>query len=244
MRALESLSDLAKRIIDDATERSVSVRELIGVYECWRSDDHPTAVSASVPNVPDDLIAIVRERLGLTRETSEEFEALGDAISALVKGAEQDVAQRWHQAKLVALESGDRDKKRIALRHLDSRDYDDELVIAALIESLSRDDEQVALLFSVTAGTQIDPSCREDVVLMLHDELRRYERRHSSRAAFFGSAIEQMYQNYPHAVPFSWLLESLVKTVTASDDPVSYAATVDICALAIHRSRDVTLIEQ
>jgi hypothetical protein len=52
-----------------------------------------------------------------------------------------------------------------------------------------------------------------------------------------------MYQNHPQTIPSMWLVESLVKMVTEADDPASYAATVDICALAVCRTQDVTLIE-
>jgi hypothetical protein len=244
MRTPENLSDQAKRILKDAHERNVGVRELLDVYEGWRSDQHPVASAASAHGVPDGLAASVRQRLGLTHETSDQFEALGAAIDMLIARAEDDLKERWHRAKVQALESGDRDKKRIALRHLDSADYDDELVIAALIESLGRDDDEVALLFGVTAGMQVDPSRRDDVLRILRDELQVYERRRSPRSAFFASAIEQMYQNHPHATPPTWLIESLVTTVTGVDDPASYVATVDICALAVYRSQNVTLIEE
>jgi erythromycin esterase-like protein len=41
-----------------------------------------------------------------------------------------------------------------------------------------------------------------------------------------------------------WLVESLLRTVTEADDPASHAATVDICALSVHRSQNVTPIEE
>jgi len=243
MRAPENLSDHAKRVIEDARARNVGVSELIDVYEHWRSDEHSIAPTASGHAAPD-LFASVRRRLGLTRETSARFEALGDAIAVLIRNADDDVKERWHRAKLLALESGDPGKKMIAFRHLDSDDYDDELVITALIESLAQDDDEVAVLCSVTTGMQVDPSRRDDVLRIMRDELQMYEHRRSSRAAFFGLTLEQMYQNHPHALPAEWLVDSLVTIVTEADDPASYAATVDICALSIHRSQSVKLLEE
>ena len=127
MRTPENLSDQAKRIVKDAQERNVGVRELISVYECWRSAEHPIASTPSAPGDLNELLASVRQRLGLTRETSDKFEALGDAIDMLVGSAGEDVKKRWHEAKVMVLESADRDKKMIALRHLDPADYDDEI---------------------------------------------------------------------------------------------------------------------
>lgn len=172
------------------------------------------------------------------------FEACGDAIRAIIGSADERASSEWHEAKLRALGGHDRDKKLLALRHLDSADFDDDLMYAAVIESLERDDDTLALTFAVTAGSLIDPARKEGVLRLLLDELHRYERRGQSRAAFFGVLLFHIYENHAGAVPPDWLISEWTSSVAASEDPASFAALVDLCALAVSRSADAAIIER
>jgi len=151
---------------------------------------------------------------------------------------------RWHEAKLGAVGGNDRDKELLALRHLDARDFDDELMVAALIESLSRDEKTLATTFAVTAGALIDPDSHWDIVRVLLTELKAYEQQRLSKAALFGTCIEQIYENHPRAVPPEWLIAEWTEIVAGSDDPASFAALVDLGALVVERFSDDALIRR
>jgi hypothetical protein len=101
-----------------------------------------------------------------------ELEACGDAIRALAAEEDDAVRSTWHDVKLRAIGGTDRDKKLLAMRHLDESDYEDEALLAALLESLARDEERVALTFGVTAAMNVDPSQHDRFTRLLFDEMR------------------------------------------------------------------------
>src|SRR5438105_3056815 len=120
--------------------------------------------------------------------TSARLETVGDALNRLESDdMEAESRARWHDVKVNALSGVDPQRKRTAIRHLTAPDYEDESVKAALLESLLRDDEPIALDFALSAGWNVDPETSPEVVELLVSALDDCERRRSSRAAYFAT---------------------------------------------------------
>ncbi len=236
------LSEQARRLADYVAETGIDVDELIDAYDRWESAGATAPADSSAATPAGSMLAGIRRRFGLVTGAAAEFEAFGDVIRAQLAGRNDETNARWHEAKLGAVGGNDRDKKLLALRHLDAGDFDDELMVAALVESLSRDDETLATTFAATAGALIDPDSHTEIVKLLLAELKAYEQRRLSRAALFGACIWQIYEN--HAVPPDWLIAEWAAIVTGSDDPASFAALVDLGALVVERLGDDALIRR
>jgi hypothetical protein len=237
------LSGDANRLVDLVRRGETGVRELIASYDAWRSDEHPSSDDPPV-GLAGRMLADVRARFGITSGMASELEACGDALRVLAAEADGDVRSAWHDAKLRAVGGSDRDKKLLAMRHLDESDYEDEALLAGLVDSLARDEQRVALTFGMTSAMNIDPARHEDAIRLLFGEMTELERRGKSRAANFASTIEQAFEEHPAAVVPGWLIDEWARVVGDVEDPSSFAALIDLWAVAILRSHDVSTLEQ
>jgi hypothetical protein len=239
----EFLSEDANRLVDLVRQKKIDVRQLIASYDAWRSDEHPSPDEPPA-GLADRMLSDVRAQMGIRSGMAGELEACGDAIRALAAEADDDIRSAWHDAKLRAIGGTDRDKKLLAMRHLDGSDYGDEALLAALIESLGRDEERIALTFGITSAMNVDPSQHEETIRLLLNELAQLERRGQSRAAHFATTIQQAFEQHPAAVPPRWLTDEWAAIVNDVADPASFAALNDLCAVAVVRSSDLSLLER
>ncbi|MEA2236959.1 MAG: hypothetical protein QOC81_1683 [Thermoanaerobaculia bacterium] len=237
------LSGDANRLVDLVRRGETGVRELIASYDAWRSDDNPPSDEAS-GGLAGRMLSDVRAQFGIASGMAGELEACGDALRILAAEADGDVRSAWHDTKLRAVGGSDRDKKLLAMRHLDESDYEDYALLAGLIDSLTRDEQRIAMTFGMTSAMNIDPSRHENAIRLLFGEMAELERRGQSRAANFATTIEQAFAEHPVAVVPSWLIDEWARVVGDVEDPSSFAALIDLWAVAILRSHDVSTLEQ
>src|SRR3989337_267486 len=119
---LAFLSEGAKRLASYVAETGIDVDQLMDVYDRWRSGDAPS---------PPDYRRRWRVRCSPTSEgalvsPAERPPNSGRTAMPYARWCgtpDHQVKSRWHDAKLRAIGGMDRDKKLLALRHLDADDF-------------------------------------------------------------------------------------------------------------------------
>lgn len=241
---MQYLSDDAERVVKSIEDGEIDVRALMKTYDSWAGSALGSDEGLEGLAFEDAMLRSVRERLRLRSTDVGWIENVGDALNVVTERAPAELQSEWHDAKVRALNSSDREKRQLVFRHLVATDYEDELVIVALMESLARDDQMLALTFVSTAATQLHPETRADVVDLVVDEIEKLERRRSSKAAFYATLIDAIFENHPSALPGDQLLGRLERIVFENADPASFAAIADIFSRVLQRTGDPSYIER
>jgi hypothetical protein len=215
-------------LVEKFQRASIPLDVLIGAYE---GGDASLAGEASVSDEP--VLQTVRTRRGITDATVG-VELLGDAIERMIGDAPDAVRGQWHDAKVRLLSETDESRRRIAIRHLTAADYEDDSVVAAALESMLRDDDEIAREMALSIGWHVDPEQRADILQLLLDTLEDCTRRRSSRAAYPMSAIFSMYES-ARRVPPDDVLRRVGEIVGSTDDSAAFAGATDLESLAISR---------
>lgn len=220
--------DRVQSAIDGFERASIPLGVLIAAYE---AGDASLAGDTSANDHP--VMDTVRAKLGITDVTAG-VELIGDAIGRMIGEAPADVRGQWHDAKVRLLSENDESRRRIAIRHLTAADYQDDAVVAAALESMLRDDDEIARETALSVGWHVDPAERADVLQLLLETLEDCTRRRSSRAAYPMSAIFSMYES-AQRVPPDDVLRRVGDLVRSTDDSAAFAGATDLASLAISR---------
>lgn len=220
--------DRVQLVIDGFRRASIPLDVLISAYE---AGDASPVNDVAVSDNP--VMQTVRAKLGITDATVG-VELLGDALGRIANDAPAEVRGRWHDAKVRLLSETDESRRRIAIRHLTAADYEDAAVVAAALDSMLRDNDEIAREMALSIGWNVDPEQRADVLQLLLDTLEDCTRRRSSRAAYPMSAIISMYES-AQRVPPDDVLRRVGDIVRSTDDSAAFAGASDLASLATFR---------
>jgi len=215
---------------------SIPLADLMDAY-----DAGDAALAGDVSVGDDALMRDVRARLGLD-DTTAGLELLGDAIGRMLPEAAAGDRTRWHDTKVQLLSSRDPARKRIAIRHLSAADYEDDAVLAAALESMLRDDDDIAREMTLSIGWNVDPIQRPHVVELLLDTLADTTRDRSPRAAFVMSAIFGLHEP-PDRIPPDPVLRRIGQIIASTEDSAAFAAASDLASIAVTRGSTTVLEE-
>jgi hypothetical protein len=209
---------------------------LLSIYESW-SPLEPAAAPAA--GTPEAMLRQARHRMGIGSDV-EDLEVFSEVLDVL-SDSHPVLSRQWHDAKLRALRSADRDKKLVTIGHVDAGDFNDPAIQETYLAAIIGDDEALSMQFITQGGYVIDQVEHRSLVRQLANLVAEYERKDPRLAARLATAVEAIFQHHP-VVPDEPILSSLAQALTISDDPGSLAAAVDLHVIAIERSGNVDSI--